>query len=136
MLRDGDFPRDDAKRLEYLRMSISDAGIVILDARKSAMNYLSYMKSEVGPEAREHLTAAADLHRQESETIGKAHDIIPWGNVKGDKLVARTERKNREAIAKVILECKGLYEKAMDHFDKALRAEGEQAGCSGQTSKE
>ena len=79
---------------------------------------------------REHLLAAAELHRRESETMGDAHDIMLWGNVRGGELLKRVERANREALAEVIGQCKVYFAQAMDEIRKALEAEGADEGES------
>jgi hypothetical protein len=122
MLCDADFW--DAEQLKPNCMSISDNAIILLCARKVAGDYLLLMKDEVGSAAREHLRAAAVLHHKEGETMGAAHDIIPWGNVHGEELQQRTTHANRVEIARLIRECKGCFEQAMDEIAGALEAEG------------
>ena len=74
---------------------------------------------------RNHLLAAAELHRQESETMGAAHDIMPWGNVHGEELRKRLAPGTRAELTKVIRQCRDLFAQAMDHIQHALRAEGQ-----------
>ena len=106
MLRDEDFAGAEADVLRYNRMSISDNGIILLMARKAAADYLEMAQGQVGNRARQHLLAAAELYRQESETMGAAHDAMPWGNIQDDELRRRLERPNRQHLAEVILQCK------------------------------
>ena len=120
MLRDEGFPRDDPDRLWENCLGIGDNGIILLCARKVAGDYLLMAQDEVGGQAREHLLATAELHKQEAETMGAAHDIMPWGNVGGDELLKRTERTNREEIANVIGQCKEYFSQAMSEITKAL----------------
>jgi len=87
-------------------------------------NRLLLMQDEVGSRAREHLRAAAALHHKESRTMGAAHDIMPWGNVRGHELLKRTEHANRVGIAGVIRQCKDYFAPAMDEIQRALEAEG------------
>jgi hypothetical protein len=124
MLRDDDFAGVDLDVLKHNCMSIGDNGIILLCARVIAANYLEMMQDEVGSQARAHLLAAAELHRQESKTMGAAHDAMPWGNVHGDELLKRLERPNRELLAQVIAECGAYFAQAMDEIEKALEAEG------------
>jgi hypothetical protein len=124
MLRDEDFRGDDLDRIGENCLGIGDNGIILLCARKVAAEYLEMMQDAVGSQARTHLLAAAELHRRESETMGAAHDIMPWGNVRGDELLKRVERANREALAEVIRQCKGYFAQAMGEIRKALGAEG------------
>ena len=56
--------------------------------------------------------------------MGAAYDIVPWGNVRGEELLERTKRANREALSRVILECKGLFVGAIGEIREALRTEG------------
>ena len=81
------------------------------------------MQDEVGSHARRHLLSAADLHRQESETMGAAHNAMPWGNITGEELRRRLERPNREHLAHVIIQCKGYFAQAMGEIGEALKAE-------------
>jgi hypothetical protein len=124
MLRDEDFAGTDPDALREQCLGISDNGIILLCARKVAADYLEMMQDEVGPQARQRLLAAAELHRRESETMGAAHDAMPWGNVHGEELLARLEPSNREHLAQVILQCKEHFAQAMDEIEKALQAEG------------
>jgi hypothetical protein len=124
MLCDEDFVGVDPDVLRYNCMSISDNGIILLCARKVAADYLAMMQDEVGSQARGHLLAAAELHRRESETMGAAHDAMPWGNVQGEELLRRLERPNREHLAQVVRECKTHFAQAMGEIEKALQAEG------------
>jgi hypothetical protein len=128
MLRDEDFAGDDVHRIWENCLGIGDNGIILLCARKVAAEYLSMMKGEVASQAQEHLLSAAELHKRESETMGAAHDIVPWGNVRGDELLKRVERANREALVKVIRQCKGYFAQAMGEIQKALEAEGVDVG--------
>jgi hypothetical protein len=105
-------------------MGIGDNGIILLCARKVAADYLEMMQGEVGNQARGHLLAAAKLHRLESEAMGAAHDAMPWGNVRGEELLRRLERANREHLAQVITECKTYFAQAVDEIRQALEAEG------------
>lgn len=127
MLRDEDFAGDDLDRIAENCLSISDNGIILLCARKVAGDYLLRMQDEVGPQAREHLGAAAALHHKESETVGAAHDIIPWGNVHGAELRKRVSHANRIEIAEVIRQCKDHFAQAVDKIRHALEAEGVEA---------
>ena len=124
MLRDEDFAGVDPGVLQHNCMGIGDNGIILLCARKVAADYLVMMQDEVGSQARQHLLAAAKLHRKESETMGAAHDAMPWGNVHGEELLKRLERANRERLANVIVECKGCFAQAMAEIERALQAEG------------
>jgi hypothetical protein len=130
MLRDEDFAGKDPDAIAENCLGISDNGIILLCARKVAGDYLVMMQDEVGGRAREHLLAAAELHKRESETMGAAHDIMLWGNVRGDELLKRVERANRGALAEVIGHCKGYLARAMDEIQKALEAEGVDEGGS------
>jgi hypothetical protein len=89
-------------------------------AREAAAEYLEMVQDEVDGETRAHLLAAAKLHHPESETMGTAHDQMPWGNVRGEELRKRLERPNRAHLAKVILKCKGYYAGAIAEIGKAL----------------
>ena len=60
----------------------------------------------------------------DSETIGAAHDLIPWGNVRGDELLKRTAHANRVEIANVIRQRKTYFAQAMDEIRRALKTEG------------
>jgi hypothetical protein len=126
MLRDEDFEGEDLPVLQYRRMSIGDNGIILLCARQVAAEYLEMMQGEVGEQARAHLLAAAGHLRHESETMGAAHDQMPWGNIGGEELAKRFEPANREHLAKVILECKDCFARAMAEIQKAQQAEGVQ----------
>ena len=82
------------------------------------------MQGEVGEEARAHLLAAAGHLRRESETMGAAHDAMPWGNISDEELVRRFEPTNRQYLADVIRECREHYAQAMVEIKSALQAEG------------
>jgi hypothetical protein len=125
MLRDEDFRETDPAALREQCFSVSDNGIILLMARKAAADYLEMMQDEVGSRARPHLLSAAKLHRQESDTMGAAHDAMPWGNVEGEELLARLTRSNRERLAHVIVQCRGYYAEAMFEIEKALQAESQ-----------
>jgi hypothetical protein len=92
-------------------------------ARQVAAEYLERMQGEAGEQARAHLLAAAGYLRRESETMGAAHDQMPWGNIGEEELVKRFERANREHLANVILECRDCFAQAMAEIGKALQAE-------------
>jgi hypothetical protein len=124
MLREEDFAGGDPDALRENCLGIGDNGIILLCARKVAADYLAMMQDEVGSQARRHLLAAAELHRRESETMGAAHDGMPWGNVHGEELLKRLERANREHLAQVIAQCKTYFAQAMGEIQKALDAEG------------
>jgi hypothetical protein len=124
MLRDEEFNGVDPGVLQDNCMGISDNGVILLCARKVAAGYLEMMQGEVGSQARAHLLSAAKLHRQESETMGAAHDRMPWGNVHGEELLKRLERSNREKLAQVITECRGYFARAMSEIEQALESEG------------
>jgi hypothetical protein len=124
MLCDEDFEGVPHETLQFRRMSISDNGIIVLCARPIAAGYLERMQDEVGEPARAHLLAAAGHLRRESETMGAAHDQMPWGNVEGAELARRFERPNREQLADVILRCKTCFEQAIAEIEQALQAEG------------
>jgi len=124
MLRDEDFAGVDPDALREQLFGVSDNGIILLMAREAAADYLEMMQDEVGSRARQHLLAAAALHHQESETVGAAHDEMPWGNVHGEELLRRLERSNREHLAQVILQCRAYFAQAMGEIEEALQAEG------------
>jgi hypothetical protein len=125
MLDDSTFAGQDASQLEGVTPAISDNGIIVLCARDVAADYLTSVQDQVSSQAREHLLAAAALHRRESETMGAAHDQMPWGPFRhGDALLERVSRKNRAYLAQVIRECRDCYAQAMDHIALALQAEG------------
>jgi hypothetical protein len=124
MQRDEDFEGVPLGTLQFRRMSIGDNGIILLCARQVAAEYLEMMQGKVGEQARAHLLAAASHFRRESQTMGEAHDAMPWGNVGGEELIARLERANREHLASVIIECKDCFAQAMAEIQAALKAEG------------
>jgi hypothetical protein len=124
MLRDEDFERVPHEILRYRRMSIGDNGIIVLCARQVATEYLERMQDEVGEGARAHLLAAAGRLRRESETMGAAHNAMPWGNISGDELARRFEPTNRQHLANVIRECREHYAQAIAEIKEALQAEG------------
>jgi hypothetical protein len=124
MLRDEEFEGVTLETLQFRRMGIGDNGIILLCARQVAAEYLEMMQGEVGERARAHLLAAADHFRRESETMGAAHDAMPWGNVSGEELAERFEPTNRQVLADVIRECREHYAKAVAEIEKALQAEG------------
>jgi hypothetical protein len=128
MLRDEDFTEKDPDDIRENCLGIGDNGIILLCARKVAGDYLAMMQDEVSSRARAHLLAAAELHKRESETMGAAHDIMLWGNVRGDELLKRVDRANREALSGVIGQCKEYFAQAMDQIQKALEAEGAAVG--------
>jgi len=124
MLRDEDFTGVDPDVLQENCLGIGDNGIILLCARKVAADYLAMMQGEVRSLARGHLLAAAELHRRESDTMGAAHDAMPWGNVHGEELLKRLERANREHLAQVIAQCKTYFAQAMGEIQEVLEAEG------------
>jgi hypothetical protein len=124
MLRDEDFEQVTLETLQFRRMSIGDNGIIVLCARQVGAEYLETMQNEVGKQARAHLLAAAGHLRRESETMGAAHDTMPWGNISGDELVRRFAPTNRQYLANVIRECREHYAQAIAEMNRALQAEG------------
>jgi hypothetical protein len=124
ILCDEDLAGVPLETLQYRRMSIGDNGIIVLCARQVAAEYLEMMQDQVGEDARAHLLAAAGHLRRESETMGAAHDAMPWGNISDEELVRRFEPTNRQYLANVIRKCREHYAQALVEIKKALQAEG------------
>jgi hypothetical protein len=124
LLCDGDFEGVTLETLQFRRASIGDNGIILLCARQVAAEYLEMMQGEVGDQARAHLLAAAGHLRRESETMGAAHDAMPWGNISGEELTRRLEPTNRKNLANVIRECRDHFARAIAEINEAVQAEG------------
>ena len=118
----GHIRHDHAGQVVY-RLSLLRAEIGLIVGPVGAER-LDMIQGEVGSRTRRHLLAAAELHRRESETMGTAHDQMPWGNVRGEELLKRLERANREHLAKVITQCKEHIAQAMGEIAEAREAEG------------
>jgi hypothetical protein len=118
MLKDTDFPEDDAKTLQSRRYTVWD-GLIMLAERGHAAGFLEAAAKRL-PDRAEHLEAAARLFREDGETGGGATKALGGHQLPASHLGDPCARRS---ALDCILDAREKYTEATKHLALALGKE-------------